>query len=318
MDETAKRILEQAFMDATRRDQYKQCLVNDGCPNDTVKGHSVPESYMKRLPGYPSQMRVFNRSRFGRLPRELPMTEGVGDASTGYFTCEVHEDLFGPADNIVDVDQMPNVRTLNLMCYRNVLYTRWWLELWARAAERVDDDHNKPIQREIAPVMRAHSQTFLTAQENLERCVLDREHHPCTRQRCGFFEHLVFVSETPPVLAGAQFGVSEYFPNQLGQWGMTLVPGTDSNAMILNFPAEAGTSAMDLAFPGLQKGRRELSGAEISGALLKFFPNIIFSDASWSELSHGEQTNVKLAMAPWEEEPTLDVDLFKGPLWKRL
>ena len=161
MDETANRILEQALMDATRRDLYKRCLVYDDCPHDAVKGHSVPVSYMKRLPKYNGQLRVFHRNRFGRLPPELPMTEGSGDASTGYFTCQLHEALFGPVDNLVDVDQMLDLRTLNLMCYRNVLYSRWGMELWAQAAERVDDEHNKPIQGEMAPIMRAHSQQYL-------------------------------------------------------------------------------------------------------------------------------------------------------------
>ena len=158
----------------------------------------------------------------------------------------------------------------------------------------------------------------LKSQEKLERCVLDPRHDPCAQQRCGFFAHMVFVSEAPPVLAGAQFGISEYFPTQLGQWGMTLVPGDHSTAMILHFPAEVGTKAINMAFPGLMTGRNELSGTEISRALLKFFPNLIFSDASWSGLTAHDQDTVKRAIAPWEENPPFDVDLFNGPPWKLL
>ena len=318
MNESEKRKFEQALMDATRRDEYKQCLVNNGCPNDAVKGHSVPVAYMKRLPGYDGQMRVFNTPRFGRLPPELPMVEGVGHASTGYFTCEVHEALFRPADEIVDISAMPDRRTLNLMCYRNLLYTRWWFELWSRAAEKVDDQLDKPIQRGIASKLRAYSQGFVPAQARLEECVLATREHQCARQGCSFFEHMMFAAEGLPVLAASQFGVQEYFPTQMGAWGITMIPGTGSNYLIMHFPGEIGTRAMDIAFPSLQQGRQELSGMDISRALLKFLPNIIFTGTTWSALTSDEQAMFKQAVAPWKDNPTSYVNLFKGTTWKIL
>ena len=246
------------------------------------------------------------------------MVEGASHASTGYFTCEVHEALFRPADEIVDINTMPDRHTLNLMCYRNLLYTRWWFELWARAAEKVDDELDKPIQRGIAPVSRAHSQGFMPAQAELEKCVLATGEHSCTQQRCGFFEHMVFVSEGLPVLAASQFGVQEYFPTQMGAWGMTMVPGTGSSYLVMHFPGEIGTRAIDIAFPGLQQGRRELSGTEISRALLKFLSNIMFTEATWSALTSDEQAKVIQAVAPWMDSPASYVDLFKGRTWKIL
>ena len=75
---------------------------------------------------------------------------------------------------------------------------------------------------------------------------------------------------------------------------------------------------MEIAFPGLNKGKSELSGTAISTALLKFFFDIVFSEESWSTLTAHEQETVKHALAPWEENPRFDIDLFKGPRWKLL
>ena len=231
MDEQRRTRLTQALMDATRRNQYKECLVDDGCPNPAVKGHTVPRAYLRRLPGDSGQMMVFNRPRFGELPRETPMREGINDASTGYFTCQEHEQIFGPADAITDIREIPARRTLNTVCYRSLLHARWWWELWAQSAERVNDEHDAPIQRGIASVCRERSHDLLQAQRRLEKCVLGPEHPNCTPQHCGSFEHMVFVSDGDAVVAGAAFGVQEYFPTQFGTWGMTLIPGADTNAM---------------------------------------------------------------------------------------
>lgn len=291
MDNQPRTILTQALMDATRRDQYKQCLVNNGCPNPAVKGHSVPRAYLRRLPGDSGQMMVFNRPRFGELPRETPMREGISDASTGYFTCQDHESFFGPADSVTDLREMPDHRTLNLVCYRSLLYSRWWLKLWAQSAERVDAKHGAPIQRGITTRLRQQSRELLQVQTRLEKCVLNLEHRECVTGECSSFEHMVFVSEGAPVVAAAAFGVQEYFPTQFGTWGMTLIPGADSNAMILHFPAEARTRAMEIAFPSLSTGNGELTGRAVSAALLKF------SSTSYSARSHGQcslTTNRKL------------------------
>ena len=318
MYEREKLILENALMEATRRNQYRQCQVSTECSDPAVKGHLVPISYMKRLLGFSGQLMVFTKYRFGRLPPQLPMQEGVHYATTGYFTCKRHDDLFQSADGVADVDYMPDRRTLNLICYRNVLHTRWWQELWAQAAETVDDQYNKPIQRGIAPVLRKYSQELVRTQYKLEECVLDTNDHVSTPERCHSIEHLVFVSEGPPVLAAAQFGVSEFDSDTLGQWGLTLIPGTTSNAICLHYAKEAAIRAIDMALPSISKGHSTLSGREISRALLKFCSNIVFSKASWSKLTQKEQETVEQAMAPWKPNPEFDIDLFKGSPWKIL
>ena len=80
---------------------------------------------MQRLPGS-NTMKVFTKRRFGRLETELPMNEGINDATVGYFTCKPHDDMFQEVDLLADITAMPKQRTLDLMCYRNILYNRWW------------------------------------------------------------------------------------------------------------------------------------------------------------------------------------------------
>ena len=99
---------------------------------------------------------------------------------------------------------------------------------------------------------------------------------------------------------------------------MTMIPGMGRSYLVMHFPGEIGTRAIDIAFPGLQQGRRELSGTEMSGALLKFSPNIMFTETTWSALTSDEQTKVKQTVAPWMDSPASYVDLFKGRTWKIL
>ena len=99
---------------------------------------------MKRLPGSGSQIKVFAAYRFTDY-LTLPTRKGIGTALTGYFTYEQHDAIFQAADQTTDVSELPDTRILNLRCYRSARHAGWWPELWARAAETVDDKLNKPI-----------------------------------------------------------------------------------------------------------------------------------------------------------------------------
>ena len=207
----------QAITNATRPDQYKECQALEGCPEPAIQGHLIPRAYMNRLPGPDTQMKVFNTYRFSMDPI-VAMQKGIGVASTGYFTCRAHDAVFQPADRLSDFDKLPDTRTLNLICYRSVLHSRWWPELWARAAEAMDRTFCRKTFEGSPQHLRSMSQKVLSAQKRLEPCTLAGEQHVCATGKCDEYQHLVWVSEGPPVLAATQFGIEETDTGELGLW----------------------------------------------------------------------------------------------------
>ena len=134
----------QALLDSLMREtlktSYQRCLVHNKCDTGepVIKGHQIPANYMRRLPGE-NTMAVFTKHRFGRPPGTLPMEEGVNFATTGYFTCQPHDGIFKEVDQLSDITAIPEKQILDLMCYRNVLFNRWWMHLWAQASSRIKD-----------------------------------------------------------------------------------------------------------------------------------------------------------------------------------
>ena len=122
---TVEHKLRNSLMEETKKTKYQRCFVNN-CAADSpiIGGHEIPRSYMERLPGEHT-MAVFTKYRFGRPPNELPMPQGIGDATVGYFTCRTHDAMFQEVDQLSSICTRPGERTLNLMCYRNILYNRW-------------------------------------------------------------------------------------------------------------------------------------------------------------------------------------------------
>lgn len=308
--------LARVILEATRAEQYKKCQAGVDCLEPAINGHLTPRAYLKRLPGRDNQMKVFNSYRFSADP-SLPLRKGIGVASTGYFTCKTHDALFQDADRIADVDQMPSTRTLNLICYRSALQAGWWPELWARAARAVDEEFGKSILSGTIENLRSMSHKISLAQQRLELCALDEDHQDCDREQCKEYQHLIWVSEGPPVLAAAQFGINETDTGELGLWGFTLIPGTHSNAFCIHFPKEAGTRPLDIALRH-DVGKPTISGQAVSLTLLKMCDTIVFSEASWSTLNEDEQQKVEQAMNPDKPDPPFDVNLFKGSPWRIL
>ena len=192
--------LDLAILDATRADKYQECLAGGDCQEPAIKGHLIPRAHLKRLLGHSNQMKVFNNERFSAEPT-LPLRKGIGWASTGYFTCKTHDAMFQQADQVSDMDVVPPTRVLNLICYRNALQARWWPELWARAAKTVDEEFDKVILSDTIENLRSISHGISLAQRRLELCALDENHRDCNTVQCTEYQHLVWVSQGPPVLA---------------------------------------------------------------------------------------------------------------------
>ena len=309
--------LRDRLMRETRKTSYQRCLVKNHCNTGepVIQGHQIPASYMRRLPGE-NTMAVFTKRRFGRRSENLPMAEGIHDATTGFFTCKPHDDLFQDVDQLSDIITIPENRILDLMCYRNILFNRWWMKLWGQASSRIRDQYGAESQYAIAERLRADDQQMLKSQLALERSLGLGEGNPIP------YSHLVLTAEGEPVLAAAVFGVLQVpagrapFPRttKFGQWGLTLIPGRCTNSLVIHFPSETGVEVIDTVLPGL-RGRSKVTGAEVTKAIVSSCSDVVFSQESWAALCGDERDQIREAVTSREPVAHWAIDVFKGSDW---
>ncbi len=309
--------LRDSLMQETQKTSYQRCLVNNRCHTGkpVIGGHLIPQNYLRRLPGE-HNMAVFATRRFGRPLTERPIRQGIGDTTVGYFTCKPHDDMFQEVDRLSDIYVMPDQRVLDLMCYRNVLYTRWWMHLWAQASQRARDQHGAEHQYKIAEILQTDDKVLLDSQRLLERCMgTDAVERPS-------YSHLMLTSEGKPMLAAAVFGVLQVQLDsagkeqgaKFGQCGLTLIPGHCTNSLFVHFPSATGTEIIDMVLPGLA-GRSRVTGREVTRAIFASCYDVVFSQASWAMLAADEQHQIKMAMTGQSRIGHWTIDAFKGSDW---
>ena len=311
--------LRSVLMKYTEKHQYRRCLVNDQCTTGemVIGGHQISKNHMQRLPGQNS-MRVFTKHRFGRPEPKLPMKEGINNATVGYFICKLHDALFQEVDQLEDIRSLPQKRVLDLMCYRNILYNRWWMHLWAQASERMKHEHGLENQYEIARILRTDDHIMLASQKAIESS-LGLGKGPDLP-----FQHLALRSHGMPTLAAAVFGVLKVQTDRTGretashldQWGLTLVPGSQSTTLFLHFPADSGTQVIEMALPSLAKGYSKVSGREITKTIFSSCYDVVFSADSWNSLPDQARSEIIHVMRNNDQKDALTVDVFRGSDWE--
>ena len=282
----------------TNPQKQKKCLFGNGCKGPPVTGHLVPENYMKVL-GSSGQMKVFNKHRFApEFKEELPMTQGRGLATVGYFTCEQHDQKFTDADEAVIATEAPPQRTLDLMALREIMHARWWNQLWANASEKAHVKFGLKRQLHIAEVLRGDDNLLLQMQAKLERS-LYQEENPSPSPLL----HLVLTAECQPVIGAARFGIGN--AGNMAMWGMTLLPRETHTALCLHFDSSLGTAAIDAALPGIREGRTEFNGSEITQLITSACDDIVFSEETWSALPKDKRLQVVEAYSNEQGAPNL-------------
>ena len=315
---TVEQAIRTSLVRQTDNEQYKRCLVHDRCTTrePVIKGHQIPQSYMRRLPGG-NNMAIFGKRRFGWPESKLPLSEGIGFATAGYFTCKSHDDWFQDVDRLSDIPALPDKRTLHLMCYRSILYNRWWMHLWAQASARIRDWYGAISQYQINERLLIDDRKMLRSQKAIEQCLESDDSDPQT------YSHMMLTAEGPPVLAASVFGVLHSLTDnsgnerivELGQWGLTLVPGNTSNTLFLHFPTALGKRVIDMALPTIGKGKSRVSGQEITRAIFASCYDIVFSQTSWKSLDETEKNQIRRAAFGRTADAELDLDAFKGGEW---
>ena len=231
-------------------------------------------------------MKVFTKHRFApEFKTELPMQQGRGDATTGYFTCQQHDQEFAYADKAAITTELPPQRTLDLMALRGILHARWWNQLWANASEKLHAEFGMENQLQIAETLRQDDNLLLQMQNEMERSLYPEENSVPSP-----ILHLVLTAECQPVIAAARFGIGN--AGNMALWGMTLVPSESHTALCVHFRSELATAAIDAALPSIREGKTECSGWEITRAITSACDHIVFSEETWKALPEAKRLQV--------------------------
>lgn len=302
---TPHRKVSQFLSDQTNPQKHQKCLFGNGCKGSPVKGHLVPENYMKIL-GPSGQMKVFTKHRFApEFKKELPMRQGRGVATVGYFTCQQHEQEFADADKAAITTEVPPQRTLDLMALRGILHTRWWNQLWANASEKLHVEFGLERQLQIAEILRRDDNQLLQMQTKLERSLYSEENSATSP-----ILHLVLAAECQPVIAAARFGIGS--AGNMAMWGITLIPRETHTALCVHFNSKLATAVIDAALPGIREGRTVFSGWEITQAITSTCDHIVFSEETWRALPEAERRKVVDAYRDEQGAP----NLFGNNKWR--
>ena len=192
------------------------------------------------------------------------------------------EALFYDADKISQITVNPKLKTLNAMCYRNLIHQRYQEKLW-EASENVDAGYRMPKQRRIAHLMRADASRLLPIQRALENCLLNPDCENCAHDECRAMEHMVWVAEGSPVIAAAQFRVGA---SSRQRW----IVGDDFDSYgkrqcaMPPFPERLGSTPLIWLKIGTANVKR-MHGRTITRAVLSCCTNVVFSKESWERLS---------------------------------
>ena len=175
--------------------------------------------------------------------RNGPFLGLINNTITGRFTCGKHEGLFQPIDQLNTEE--PTAKQMNLMAYKAIIYQRWWIKLRVKGIEvllleieELNSEYKTIWQAESAKLRRICTINLLQDQREIEECILKGKCSRCEEFQCNRLEHTIKQIPGDPALAATQWGnsiVQENGTEEIGRWGMTVVPNDDGHALIIHY-----------------------------------------------------------------------------------
>lgn len=217
-----------------------------------------------------------SKDQFGRSKLNLQfMTEGVGRASTGTFTCQSHDALFQIIDS-GPLDFRDKV-TFNLLYYRAILRETWLLSKVKPGVAHAE--RNGPLPTPLS----IHPNTRLKALRDSIRSVKPHLQEP----DCPL-GHIVRRIKTPrPILAASCAGGSLIGINNVElpvSWAFSVLPQADEHLVVASFLK--GTVGESYFRHFGEVDGRELQAA-VSAELIYFGENWFLHPKVWS--AYGER-----------------------------
>lgn len=132
-------------LDRIRRSEYRCCLVEENCTEEAVNAHSVPRTVLRTISeeGYVIAPDTYT-SADGLELRFRP--EGIGQASIGNFSCQMHDSVFRAIDT-TDID-FEDPRICDLIWFRALLREAWLLLRVRPFSEKLDNLSDPSLRME--------------------------------------------------------------------------------------------------------------------------------------------------------------------------
>ena len=279
-------------MDKSKRRRYKECLVTGDHEGKIVKGHLVPEAWLRKI-ATDDHVYVFAthsvnlKDMYSEQGNEIPKLEHVNNALVRYFTCRKHEENFYDTDKTEP--DLSNPKILNLMAYKAIIGQQWLESLLMQAHKEAY--HEWPDDEVLKYQKRLNSQNVKGLshyRRQIERCLDPRSCKICKGVACKVVAHKVRHISGKPTLSVSEFcsgartrirpieGAIEYIAN----WGLTILPTDRGHVAILHyFFEEEEIMAPTIKDVTLLNGRRLESA--LSELILKSLENIALRPSMW-------------------------------------
>lgn len=308
LTENESRSIAQMLTDKTKPHQYKECLVSGEHKGQIAKGHLIPRSWLTEI-SLRSKVMMITEPPINLFwgNRDRAISVGIGDATTGFFTCEEHEKLFFPID-AKDPD-LSSAQSLTLMMYKAIISQLWSQKLMKKAYESIlqETPSNEPAQI-ILWNHKDREQGLTAYKEKIEQCLYPSSCTKCMGQECQSIAHKVWHIAGNPAMAVSQHtdgARAKTAPHQgteqkIVHWGFTVLPTGKGHAAILHYYRDEEHDLYSL-FGGLFKAQGKKLQSELSVLMLDYCENIAISPTHWERL--GTKRQQAILQRFWAEMP---------------
>ena len=308
LTENERKAIAQMLTDKTKPHQYKECLINGEHKGQIVKGHLIPRSWFTEISVQSKVMMIVEPPiNLFWTQRDHAISVGIGDATTGFFTCEEHEKLFFPID-AKDPD-LSNARNLALMMYKAVISQLWSQKLMKKAYESIlhETPNNEPAQI-ILWNHKERERGLTVYKKKIEQCLNPVSCMKCTGKECQSIGHKVWHITGAPAIAASQHmdGIRARINPYRGtvqrivNWGLTVLPTSKGHAVILHYYKDEERYLYTL-FEKLFNAQGKNLQSELSILMLDYCENIAISPSHWERL--GARRQQAIVERFWTEMP---------------
>ena len=306
-----------------RRREINQCLVVPGCGEPTIGGHSIPKNLQKGLATKDGDvgMMLVSYDDDAQRPAAKMVRRGIGLASVGGFSCELHDKEFNPVDMSFDKNSH---RDMSLLFARAVMYEIWCTEN-SMANTRLMPNGDAVIQIRRLP---EQSQSLYHARKLVLDCLAsdpDGDNHVCQ----VVHDYKFIKSEHAIIAASAASGRFDRFYDGAGNQTSKEEAGVEPNTAwtMSVFPVDGGhavaigriRNSLSERFHRhiIQANGKALEEA-VSANLILFSENWIVNPAIWDRYGQERQEAITEAYNNFPELLAAKYTFTdSGPWWEQ-
>lgn len=308
--ENERKRIANIITDKTKPRAYKNCMVDPSCNRKIVKGHLVPQSWLKKIstkdevipfasfPIYEDYRQVQDvKGDAVKLFHQDLKPAHINNVFVRYFTCQYHEGYFQHIDDLnCDVN---DIRNKNWLVYKAIIAQKWNLRLFIRAWKAVLEE--QPSNEMFQHMLEHYRQCAIGVgeyEQQTKKCLEPNQCSQCKSGKCETVKHIVRHIPGNPTLAVSQFsqGIKTNINpirqevTYLANGGWTVLPDEKGHYVILHYFAEdEDFEIIQRVSRNMERLQGEKLQSSISAQLLDDCENIAISPAVWDRIGKNRQ-----------------------------